>query len=137
MIDINKFRELCKEYPEVTHVEETDNGLNVIVRSKITLFDEEILPRIAIPQNLNQYDQEHKYKVRRDQIYRMEHHPIDAFCDPYCETGWIDYRINRAIFASDCRKCIELMIAYTSSLNVADRVIVRCFSEWVNQTKLL
>lgn len=146
--NLDGLRRECKlrDHPEIKSVRFSDDGLEIVVRSKIETFDEGLADyMLADPltdgkiknvlRHLREIEQEHKFATNGESVWRAEHHPDGAFCDPFRDLGEFDWCFRDAMERGDCVSVVETMIAETASFVLGDNIKIERLADWFNRTE--
>ena len=85
--------------------------------------------------HLCEIEQEHKFTTNGESVWREEHHPDGAFCDPFMDVGVFFHDFREAIERNDCDAVVDTMITETSAFVVDDRVMLDCLARWFDKTE--
>lgn len=146
-MDLYELGRICGNRPEVKSVAFSDDGLEIVVRSKITLFDPWMVDHMlnnlhmdekikTVIRRLPEIEQEHKFVSNGKYAWRAKHHPSGAFCGPFMDAGEFEWDIRNALSRNDYEAVVDNMIAETASFNVNDSVKLEWLADWFDKTEL-
>lgn len=146
-MDFFRLAEQLKMDECVRDVVVCDDYVEVTIRSKIEYFDNEmvnwILRKTTWPEwqknilrNLSKYEQEHRFRVYKDNIVVILHKPVNAFGSPFVDVGCFRFDMLDAIFKRDYAGLVDLMVTETKSIRVDDHAIMHHFFSFARDVSL-
>lgn len=137
-MDFPTLAEQLKKDKCVLDVVVCDDYVEATIRSKIKYYDEQmadwILKNTTRPEwvkdilrNLSKYEQEHRFRVTKDNIALILHEPVNAFGSPFVDLGYHRLDMLNAIYKCDYDSLAYLMVVETQSIRVEDHVLMDHF----------